>query len=195
MPHFYPGWQMHIWIDKFSINPETMRALRDWGAVLHDKEPKVKAWMFQRFLVHDLPNVDRYLVRDCDSRFTQRERVCVEDWERSCKLLHTIHDHPYHTGTIIMGGLWGYWKAGDPKPFNMLELVEKSGWSLDSSYGADQNFLSETIWPRTKHSCLQHGKDVQITTLNVKDPMSFCGEVIDGDGNPNLAHREMRRPK
>lgn len=192
MAHFYPGWEMHIWIDSTTILASTMRALMDWGALLHDKDPRIPAWMFQRFLVHDLPTVERYLVRDCDSRFSIREKACVDEWE-SCKtLLHTIHDHPYHKGTTIMGGLWGYWKAGDPNPFSMLDLMIASRWSKDSSYGADQNFLAESIWPLAKHSCTQHGKTLPILCKNESDSQSFCGEIIDADGKPNMSHRALR---
>ena len=53
------------------------------------------------------PAVDRYLVRDTDSRLSARERFAVEQWVQSGTALHTMRDHPKHRPMPIMGGCWG----------------------------------------------------------------------------------------
>lgn len=190
----YPGWQMHVWLERESVPADTVKALTDWGVTLHDKDPDIPAWMFQRFLIHDVPEVQRYLIRDCDSRLSMRERFCVEEWISEGTLLHTIHDHPYHfKGPVILGGLWGLWREGDPKPFSMKILMRDSPWSKNQNWGADQSFLEAVFWPLYKHSCTQHGKTLSIQVTNRTDPQSFCGEIIDANGQPNASHRAMRQ--
>lgn len=193
VPQVYPGWQMHVWVDDATV-PETVSGrLRSLGAHLHPVDHDIPSRLYQRFLVHDLPDVERYVIRDCDSRVSRREKWCVDDWARAGTLLHTIHDHPWHAlSPPIMGGLWGFWKAADKRPFVMKRLILGSLVAKDDRWGSDQNFLDEEIWPRYRWSVWQHGRGVPIALAN-EDPEAFCGEVIDENGRPNAQHREMRR--
>jgi hypothetical protein len=47
------------------------------------------AGMFWRFLVADDPSVDRFIVRDADSRLNPRDALAVAEWVRSGTALHT----------------------------------------------------------------------------------------------------------
>ena len=71
------------------------------------------AGMFWRFLVADDPTVDRWIVRDSDSRLNPRERFAVEEWIQSGKVMHTIRDHPNHERPMN-GGLIGGTKHAIP---------------------------------------------------------------------------------
>jgi hypothetical protein len=59
-----------------------------------------------RFLPLGDPLVDIFVVRDLDSRLTQRERVAVEEWENSNYTVHAMRDNSNH-GTSLLGGMWG----------------------------------------------------------------------------------------
>ena len=52
------------------------------------------------------PQVDLYLCRDLDSRFSQREVDAVDEWLESEKPLHAMRDHPAHN-TPLLGASWG----------------------------------------------------------------------------------------
>lgn len=193
MPLIYPGWEMHIWIE-FDTTPEAViQQLSKNGVKVHNKYKKIAPRMFQRMLIHDEPNVDRYIVRDCDSRISMRERRCVDEWMRMGTLLHTIHDHPYHlAGPEIMGGLWGLWKSACRYQFNMADLMLKAQVPIEDKWGSDQTFLNNEIWPKFNWSRSQHGKALQITRLPGEPQGAFCGEVIDEHGKPNFEHRAMK---
>lgn len=192
MPQVYPKWQMHVWVDGATVPALVMGRLKSLGAFIHLLDPAIPSKMIQRFLVHDLPDVERYISRDCDSRVSRREKWCVDDWIRAGTLLHTIHDHPYHVHCApIMGGLWGFWKAADKHPFSMRQMILDSHVAKESRWGSDQLFLEEELWPRYRWSAWQHGRAVPITVEN-EDPEAFCGEIIDANGFPNLEHRKMR---
>lgn len=188
----YPEWEMHLWHDD-TISKECLESLAMMGCKLHPKDPEIPNMYFQRMLVHDLPDVTRYIVRDCDSRLMMRERQCVDEWIKSGTLLHTIHDHPYHiSGLHIMGGLFGMFREADQPGFSMKALMLQSPLAQESKWNSDQIFLDQTIWPRYSHSVTQHGKVIPIPP-STDDPDAFCGEVIDENGCPNQAHRIIRR--
>lgn len=148
--------------------------------------------MFYRFLIHDVPGVDRYLIRDADSRISMRERRCVDQWIASGKILHTIHDHPYHIRPI-QGGMFGIWRKEFPHTFNMKTLVCQ--WADEDKWGVDEAFLEALIWPKVKHSVCEHGRINPIPGSDGDDdPQAFVGEIYDANGKPaHPEHRAMRK--
>ncbi len=71
--------------------------------------------MFWRFLIADDLTVDRFLIRDADSRylftiaasihfdrFSMRELHAVNEWIASGKQLHVMRDHPYHGVAMLV---------------------------------------------------------------------------------------------
>jgi hypothetical protein len=94
--------------------------------------------MFWRFMVYDDKEVERFIVRDTDSRLNTREKEAVDQWIESDKNLHIMRDHPQH-GVLILGGTWGV--KNDHK-FNMSEMINT--YLKDKNlfnYGDDQRFL------------------------------------------------------
>ena len=61
--------------------------------------------MFKKYLTTST-QVDLFLSRDLDSRFSEREQEAVYEWVNGEKIFHIIRDHPEH-GTSILGGTWG----------------------------------------------------------------------------------------
>jgi len=59
--------------------------------------------------VLDDVGVEKFVVRDTDSRLTPRDGAVVADWLRhgANHSFHCIRDHPSHSGYTISGGLWG----------------------------------------------------------------------------------------
>ena len=129
-----------------SVPADILEKLRKEGCELikmHDITGGI-AGMFWRFLPASDPDVDRFIVRDTDSRLNARERYAVEDWILSRKALHSIRDHPNHDRGLN-GGMWGGTKAAVPE---MDRLVR--AWSSRGHYGADLDFLNQRVWPAKK---------------------------------------------
>lgn len=57
--------------------------------------------MLWRFSIAGDESVDRYVIRDVDSRLNTRERLAVQDWIESGFPLHVMRDHPYHVAPIM----------------------------------------------------------------------------------------------
>jgi len=148
---YFPGWIARFYCDK-TVPTDILRQLKALGAEIveiNDIKGGI-AGMFWRFLVADDPTVDRYIVRDSDSRLNARERFAVEDWIRSGKGVHSIRDHPNHERPLN-GGMWGG-VHGAVK--GMGALVKK--YSNKGKYGGDLTFLTDKVWPQVKANQISH---------------------------------------
>uniref|UniRef100_A0A0G4GUK4 Uncharacterized protein n=1 Tax=Chromera velia CCMP2878 TaxID=1169474 RepID=A0A0G4GUK4_9ALVE len=149
---YFPGWVVRIYHDH-SVPKEALEALEREGAelILVDSIKGSTAGMFWRFLVADDPTVDRFIVRDVDSRLGGRERAAVNEWIASGRYGHTIRDHPAHTDISINGGMWGA-RHGLIK--DMEGMVR--AWSQKDAFMEDINFLIDKIWPILETDVMQH---------------------------------------
>jgi protein O-GlcNAc transferase len=156
---YYPKWKCRFYCHD-SVPYAAITELEMNGAEIVIKEGDLgvdmdRPGMFWRFEVLKDPEVERFIVRDADSRLTQRERNCVSDWIRSKKNFHIIRDHAMH-GTKIMGGMWGATRTfAETIDYDMLvtDFERSKGKSV---YGTDQDFLAQFIYPLLGDDKLVH---------------------------------------
>lgn len=156
-PKIYPGWKVWVFIDTI-VPPDVTAKLVDLGCVLEgmigDAPP-----MMQRFLIADNPAVDRFLVRDADSRIGPEEAAACQEWIAEDTILWTCRDHPAHCRPIN-GGLWGAcWRRPNWHAPKMAGLIRDYLAGRGKTYGGsdhDQHFLCSYIWPWASVSCTQH---------------------------------------
>lgn len=137
--------------------------------------------MYWRFMACE--DADVALIRDLDSRISQREIELIKEWEKSDKNFHIIRDHPLHK-MPIMGGTWGC-KGMLLKEIH--RLIKEHGNFLN--YGDDQVFLKNIIFPLVKDVCLEHcscgfGFTSDHKPFNKSIDGSFIGERIGSDELP-----------
>jgi hypothetical protein len=156
----FPDWKCRFYCHDH-VELKTINLLYKEGAevVLKEENPFIKHMdapgMFWRFEVLKDKDIERCIIRDCDSRLTQREKNCIKDWERSGKEFHIIRDHIMH-GTKIMGGMWGATKDFINK-INYDDLLNQfSKMTYNNMYATDQEFLSRMIYPLIKDTALIH---------------------------------------
>jgi hypothetical protein len=193
-PSFYPGWQVHVWIDPLTTPPDLPWRVSKAGGIVHYNPPWCLNGMFARFLIHDEPGVDRFLIRDVDSRFCEREVKAVKHWLESNTLLHVLRDHPLH-GVEILGAAWGM-RLKEKRLVSMSQAIQ--GWCSIVKYGQDQDFLTKVVWPlyqdsmTLRDSCSTFkGPQPPLTPWPYDGP-AFVGEYIDEYERPNTEHRRMR---
>jgi len=169
----FPEWTLRIYTESAALSPRyglvpavVIQSLRRLGAEIQYMMPEQDFIppMMWRFLVADDLSVDRFIVRDTDSRLTARDAAAVAAWIRSGKPFHSIRDHPSHAAYAVSGGLWG------GKTVELRDILRKS-WvdvmrGLERDYFRDMSFLNEIIWPRVK----QH---------------SYCSDSVSCDRWPN----------
>lgn len=182
---YFPGWVCRFYCGS-DVPKDILNTLRQNGAeiVMITNIKGGIAGMFWRFLVADDSTVDRWIVRDSDSRLNPRERFAVEEWILSGKAVHTIRDHPNHDRTLN-GGLWGGTKGAIK---GMSKMVQAFG--NKNSYGGDLQFLMTEIWPLVKNN--QIGHDAYTCTkypnshpFPTKRPTNYqhVGQVFDANDN------------
>lgn len=177
---FYPDWKIAIYyknvnIDKLVVSEKVL--LRE--VTNH----RLCGTMF-RFLAHDEPNTELFIVRDSDSRIGQREVDAVNQWLKSGKILHIMRDHPHH-GYAIMGGMWGMRCQNN---FNM-ELActnyminkDPNHWSM-----TDMDFLRDVIYPKYGHDSKIHATYAKFESWAEDFPTplvdrKFVGEIWQAD--------------
>ena len=187
---WYPGWQVIVWADQ-SVPSKVTDYLLGAGAEVMDASSFDTGGEFWRFLVADLPDVERYIIRDADSRIGEREARAVAQWIESGKSFHVMRDHPHHHD-VVMGGMWGA-KGGLIK--DMAGLIRKFGTHIcdpKTVYACDQQFIRHMIWDDVKNDCLQHDSclahlypgSVPFPTQLSYDSPRFVGEVFDEFDEP-----------
>lgn len=128
------------------------------------------------------------LCRDIDSIPLPRERRAVEEWMRSGKAIHVIHENAAHSG--IMGGTIGI----RPDAFMRLTdcgdvwmLIEKFGKQFDyTKQGADQHLLNQL-----HVQILDIGREILIHELH-HDVGDLPGEVRKTISEPMPADLEEK---
>ena len=193
---FYPDF-----VTAFCVSPEVpekyIRDLRGLGArISFMRGEQITNRKFWRALAVEKPNADVVLVRDTDSRFSERETKAVEQWLNSDKLFHIMRDYPAHD-VPIMGGTWGCKKQLKLRLYNdMVNWLRIPGNRETTS---DQRFLAEVLWPKVQHSVMQHDTffrdrfpgSIPFPNGDATDG-SFVGEVFDANDEPQLVCRYGR---
>lgn len=158
---FYPGWTCRFYHDD-SVNKKILKKLAAAGSelILMGKSTDALG-MFWRFLpMNDVDTVERFIVRDTDSKLTEREVSMVNQWVSNTKPFHIIRDCESHQ-TTILGGTWGA-VPGCVRGFDlkvasfMTTLIPDNKNPRGIFHGCDQMFLHNFIWPLIKDNHCAH---------------------------------------
>lgn len=140
------GWQAVFYLaPDISIKVE-MELVRFGALVKHWKPGWHHNGMFWRFSAINDFDYDFVLIRDVDSRISDRELSCLDEWFKSGKTLNIIRDHPHHNA-LILGGLWGV-----SSRVKDLNIRWNNAQNYGEAYGEDQVFLRKEVFPNVKKS-------------------------------------------
>lgn len=150
----YPDWICRFYCKKDVPNLEKLKNNKNVEVILIEDNETIPP-IYLRFLVADDPEVDIFMIRDCDSIVNYREQAAVEEWLSSDKILHLMHDHERHFW-LVMAGMWG---LKNQFKFNMKDAIKKYISEKNKSsyiWGDDQHFLGDHILPLLKDSVIDH---------------------------------------
>jgi protein O-GlcNAc transferase len=191
-PLIYPDWICRIYYDN-SVPEKYIDELRDLKIELVDmtNSGMDNHGMFWRFLVYDDKSVERFIVRDTDSRLNFREKYAVDEWIETDKKLHIMRDHPSH-GIQILGGTWGLLNSFD---FNMKDAIIKFlEIKPDFKYMDDQIFLTD-LYRKYFKSHICHDEifnfPCNLPFPTPRKELEFVGEVFDEKNNNVPEHTEL----
>jgi hypothetical protein len=178
---YFPGWTCRFYIDK-NCKQELIDTIKDENVevVLVDSKDSFHG-MFWRFWAAEDPDVDVFLSRDCDSRFSDREVAAINEWLASDKDFHIMRDHPYHT-VPILGGMWGC-RNGIMRKIGLVKMIES--WNQYQRKGIDQDFLGRCIYPLVINTSMEHsefnlkfGGEIR-PFPTIRNNYEFVGDVFD----------------
>jgi hypothetical protein len=151
---YFPDWKCRFYIDK-NCKPELIETISGENVeiVLIESKDSFHG-AFWRFFASEDEEVDVFLSRDCDSRFSERELLAINEWLISDKDFHIMRDHPYHT-VPILAGMWGC-RRGIMREIGLSKLIEK--WNQFQRKGVDQDFLGYCIYPLIRNRALEHSE-------------------------------------
>ena len=179
----YPDWICRFYCGE-SVPQNIVDKLKTYDKcdVIMMKEDEQFSYMMWRFLPIDEDDVGVMIVRDADSRLSNREKVAVDIFTESDNLLHSIRDEGNHTD--IMGGMWGMKK--NDRFGKMVDLCRE--WTGGMGYNSDQLFLRDKIVPKFFDSYLIHCSTyMKNYPVEIGPNRFFVGMVFPGDnfGRPH----------
>ena len=134
---YFPGWVCRFYVTN-DVPTTVVDKLKDLGAEIEQIPPSMgySSGMFWRFMVAQDSTVDRYIVRDVDSRLNARDAFAVNEWIESKYAVHIIRDHINHC-LAINGGMWGGVKGAIPdmkvlQPTNHIIIITNHMKSITS---------------------------------------------------------------
>ena len=164
---FYPDWTFRIYTD----DPLNFDDLPD-AEIIHVTDYTYGMYWRFRAMFESEDNI--VMVRDSDSRITERECRAVNEWLESDKKFHTFKDHEAHYEFPIIGCAFGYKGKFETTVFNLMNsYVQQLNY-----YVGDQIFLRDVIWPLVKDDSIVHSMYegwFGETRTRLVNPYDFCG--------------------
>jgi hypothetical protein len=152
--YYFPNWKCRFYIDSTCDQKliETIKGDNVEVVLVNSKDSF--HGMFWRFWASEDTDVDIFLSRDCDSRFSDREISAIKEWLESDKDFHIMRDHPYHT-VPILGGMWGC-RNGIMRKIGLVKMIES--WNQFQRKGVDQDFLGRCVYPLVVNNAIEHSE-------------------------------------
>ena len=195
---FYPDFECWFYIHEPTVPKETIEKLQQFVNVKIIYKTgdlsKIKPMMW-RFEAIDEPNIELIMSRDVDTKILLREKLAVDEWVKSDKLLHIMRDHPWHKYRI-QGGMFGVKKSNITWKDKIESLIQ------NSEYNYDQPFLQDVIYPLYKDNCIIHAsfnkfndeKCLDFPIEHDQDDYRFVGEYVYEDESRNKKNiEELKR--
>lgn len=201
-PKIYPGWICRFYVDE-TVPLSVINKLKGTPDILSEiilMPPSDGNYgLFWRFEPLKDNTIDRFIVRDSDSRLNPREAAAVKEWEESGLEFHIMRDNPMHNA-YICGGMWGatsefinkYKNQYDKDREAFLKTLSFTQLYGDSRgrgkyFNTDQPFLWKYVWPRIINSHIAHIKDLPQLRFTGREKLfpvenpdgTFVGEPIE----------------
>lgn len=152
-PLIYPEWTCRFYVDS-SVPEHVLTRLAHYQAqiIMMDDNSQLSG-LFWRFLVTADPNVDCFIIRDCDSLISFKEQAAVKEWLNSGKFFHIMRDAIEHS-ELILAGMWGGYTGALEDINNKIQAFNQIRRITTKSI--DQQFLRQFIYPTVAQSVLVH---------------------------------------
>ena len=179
-----PDWSTRIYYHPSLTDSSRFHVLQDLGAELIDVSDEVRGGKhsiefpyFWRFFPFEEEG-SLCIVRDLDSRLSNREVEYVRRWEESDRTFFIIRDHPWQSP--VPSGLFGMRNRDNSFKKHFNSFMERStlGW------GTDQEILHEYIQQKSAEDIDYFGYDKPESYIVRDDSTFFIGIQLDENDKP-----------
>lgn len=169
--NLFPDWVCRIFVDDTVPTHYVEKMLKFHNVELAQLDNDHLYGMFWRFYSMFQNEDDIVISRDSDSRLSEREKKCIDEWLASDKKFSIIRDHHRHYDWPMLGGMWGMKGKLDDETFSLMEK-----YAQKHVYAVDQVFLRDLIWPKAEKDCLIHGFLEVDWMKKTRDKINFIGQ-------------------
>jgi len=180
-----PDWEVRIYYHSDFIINDYIEKLNILGAKLVDvkgikfgEKESIHFPYFWRFLsfLENVPSI----VRDLDSRFSEREVKYIKSWIESDKDYFIIRDHPWQAP--VPSGLFGMKKKIEGFESHMVDFISNN----ELVWGTDQTILLFYMENINKDSIFYCGYDSEFNYLTRDDKNFFIGMQMNENDEPTV---------
>jgi len=168
------------WVEKLSSLGAEMRNITNFSFSDKDTIHYPYFWRFFSFL-----NDGISIVRDLDSRVSDREVEYINRWLNSECDYFIIRDHPWHSP--VPSGLFGVKSKIKEFEDHFINFINTS----DLRWGTDQEILHQYMENIDKNNIFYCGLDRVDTYIPRNDKNFFIGMQIDENDNPLKPNAEV----
>lgn len=149
----FPDWKVRIYHDD-RVSNNHLKILSEYSSVelYNFTEHRNISPAFWRFFAAFETDDTVMISRDTDSRLSEREKKCVDNWLTRPESYSIIRDHVRHYDFPMLAGMWGHKGKMSIDTFNVMLEYAKHDY-----YTSDQVFLREVIWEAAKSDSLIFG--------------------------------------
>lgn len=183
----YPGWYPLFFLDRYLYSSTEYKNQFHPSSIFVEGSEKHFGAIW-RFLPLTWDEDTILLVRDADSRISDKEVQAVKEWLISPYQVHAMRDHPHHNHPI-MAGMCGFKMKGSIDTSKIWEELVKTD---THAYLGEQNCLMD-IYRRYLHEfCLEHDSNLSRYNSKPFPPYKkfnfgeFIGQRINPDGTPGV---------
>lgn len=188
----YPDYICRFYCSKDVPNLDKLKSLAEAGECELIVPDLPYPPVFWRILACDDPDIEICLQRDCDSVVNHREKAAVDEWLKSEKTLHFMHDCKAGHFHKIMAGMWGikkndkfnftkelkiFFKSRNYKPYDPNEPSTSWGSGV-ATYFDDQYFLQDILYKKFEDDYLEHGEENPFPPHEPIKYGSFVGDRV-----------------
>ena len=174
-----PDWKCRMFVDD-SVPVEYQKQLYDMDNVeVAEVDSQGVFGAFWRFYSMFESDDNITISRDSDSRISEREVSCVNEWIESGKKFSIIRDHERHYDWPILAGMWGMRGRLDDSYMDRMDQ-----YSNQPFYTSDQIFLAKEIWPIAQNDSMIHGYKEVEWMRDSRDIDNFIGQGYNENDIP-----------
>jgi len=175
----FPDWICRIFVDGTVPTHYVEKILQFPNVELAQLDNDNLYGAFWRFYSMFQNDDDIVISRDSDSRLSEREKKCIDEWLESDKKFSIIRDHHRHYDWPMLGGMWGMKGKLNNQVFSLMEE-----YAQNHAYTADQVFLKDVIWPKAQNNCIIHGFLEIDWMKESRDCNNFIGQGYNENDEP-----------